>query len=91
MTKIKHFPLDLILQININLFAIQQSIDYIQMSINRSEKQRSLSNLPFFFTINKILIKKKTHSKKKYIYEELFGDVGHESRTQYLHWPWSEN
>ena len=43
------FQLNLVLQININLFAVQQSIDHIQMSIVWSVNQCGLSTLTFFF------------------------------------------
>ena len=46
---------DVILHININLFAVQQSIDHIQMSFGWSQKQCGPSTL-HLFTINKILI-----------------------------------
>ena len=56
--------IDLVLHININLFAVQQSIDHIPTSIVWTQNQCGLSTL-HFFTISEILMKKQfTHLKK---------------------------
>ena len=53
------------LHININFFAVQQSIDHIQKSYLWSYNQCSISILYFFLIINIKLILKKKHIQKK--------------------------
>ena len=58
--EIKHST-DIALRININLFAVQQSIDHIQMCPPCSRNQCGPSIYLHFFTISKILMKNSLH------------------------------
>ena len=79
---------DRILQININLFAVQQSIDHIRIPSHWSTNQCGPSILTFYFTIEQHFNFKKNTSIKKNRERELKMGCG---CNQHFHWPWPAN